>query len=458
MRTRSDLLTSASRPNFDAIRLKIEYVNPADISVKRRSLHKDSRALIKKLAAGIDRSGPLLPLIVDEELSLVLSHNRLAAMLALGLEQIPVIRVGHLSEAQLQLFRIFEEKIAKEFEWDEEALALTFTELRLSEPEIVLTDSGFSIGEIDAVENRIRTKALNDLDDVREPDEEREPVSRQGELWLCGRHRLICGDSTDACVIDELVNGATIGQVIADLPYNLPTRAFSSSGLHGDFCAGAGEMSAEEFTRFIRRFFMAAIPHLRDGALLYTFMDWRHIVELVIGAEAAGLAYKQLLVWVKSASGGGGMGSFYRSGHELVGVFKHGKGPARNNIQLGKHGRNRSNVLSYPGVMGSSGRKKALAMHPTIKNIALVADLMLDASAPGEAVLDSFGGSGTTLIAAEKTDRVAYLCELSPRYVDVTLERWRDLDLGEPVLAATGQTFSEVAAERRETPSAGEEN
>ena len=152
------------------------------------------------------------------------------------------------------------------------------------------------------------------------------------------------------------------------------------------------------------------------------------------------------------------MGSFYRSGHELVGVFKYGKGPARNNIQLGKHGRNRSNVLSYPGVMGSSGRKKALAMHPTVKNIALVADLMLDASAPGEAVLDSFGGSGTTLIAAEKTERVAYLCELSPRYVDVTLARWLDLELGEPVLAATGQTFSEVAGERQERSSDGEEN
>jgi DNA modification methylase len=455
MRTKSDLLTSASRPNFDVIRLHIEYVNPADISVERRSLHKHSRALIKKLAAGIDRTGPLMPLIVDEHLGLVLGHDRLAAMLALGLEQVPVIRVAHLTEAQLQLFRIFEEKIATEFEWDDEALALTFTELRLSEPEMVLTDSGFSIGEIDALEGRTRTKELNDLDDVWEPHEEREPISRRGELWLCGRHRLVCGDSTHTSVIDTLLEGATIAQVIADLPYNLPTKAFSSSGLHGDFAAGAGEMSEEEFTRFIRRFFLAAIPHLRDGALLYTFMDWRHIVELVIGAEAAGLTYKQLLVWVKASAG---MGSLYRSAHELVGVFKYGTAPATNNIELGKHGRNRSNVLSYPGVMGSSGRKKALALHPTVKNIALVADLMLDASAPGEAVLDSFGGSGTTMIAAEKTDRVAYLCELSPRYVDVTLERWRNLDLGEPVLAATGQTFSEVAAERQEASSIGGEN
>jgi ParB-like chromosome segregation protein Spo0J len=324
MRTRSDLLTSASRPNFDAIRLHIEYVSPGDITVERRGLHKHSRALIKKLAAGIDRTGPIIPLIVDEQLGLVVGHDRLKAMLALGLEQVPIIRVAHLTEAQLQLFRIFEEKIAQEFEWDEQALALTFTELRLCEPEVVLTDSGFSIAEVDALEGRFCTKELNDLDDVHEPDEERSPISRRGELWLCGRHRLLCGDSTDAGVIDTLVGEATICQVIADAPYNLPTKAFSSSGLHGDFAAGAGEMSEEEFTRFIRRFFMAAIPHLRDGALLYTFMDWKHIVELIIGAQAAGLTYKQLLVWAKSAPG---MGSFYRSGHELVGVFKYGNAP-----------------------------------------------------------------------------------------------------------------------------------
>lgn len=444
MRSRSDLLTSTSRPNFDAIRLKIEYVSPAQVTAERRSHHKHSKALIKKLAAGIDRSGPILPLIVDEALGLVLGHERLEAMLLLGLEEVPVIRVGHLTEEQLQLFRLFEEKIATEFDWDDEALALTFAELRLAEPELNLTDSGFSIGEIDALEGRISTEALNDLDDVLEPDSKQEPISRVGELWLCGRHRVICGDSTDPAVIENLAGGARITQVIADAPYNLPTKAFSS-GSHDDFAMAAGEMNPEQFTSFISRFFLAALPNLRDGALIYTFMDWRHIVELIAGADAAGLSYKQLLVWVKSSAG---MGSFYRSAHELVGVFKYGNAPAINNIELGKHGRNRSNVLSYPGVMASGGRGKALAAHPTIKNIALIADLLLDASAPGDAILDSFGGSGTTLIAAEKMDRVAYLCELAPGYVDVTLERWRNLGLDEPVLAATGQTFTEVAAER----------
>lgn len=453
MRSKSDLLTSASRPNFDAIRLHIEYADPAKITISRRRHHKHNKSLIKKLAAGIDRTGPVLPVIVDEMFGLVLGHDRLEAMLALGLSLVPVIRVAHLTEEQIQLFGLFEEKIAKEFEWDDDALALTFTELRLAEPELNLSDSGFSIGEIDARLGHVKTKALNDLDDVHEPDSKGEPISRRGELWQCGRHFVLCGDSTDPAVIENLLGGTPVAQVIADLPYNLPTKAFSS-GAHGDFKMGAGEMSAEEFTRFILRFFMAALPHLREGALLYAFMDWRHIVQLIVGAEAAGLNYKQLLVWVKSAPG---MGSFYRSAHELVGVFKYGDAPALNNIELGKHGRNRSNVLSYPGVMSSGGRGKALAIHPTVKNLALIADLMLDASAPGDAILDSFGGSGTTMIAAEKMDRVAYLCELAPRYVDVTLKRWRSLGLGEPVLVETGQTFPEVALERQTPPTDSEE-
>ena len=291
-------------------------------------------------------------------------------------------------------------------------------------------------------------RELNDLDDTSEPPTEAATVIRRGDLWACERHRVLCGDSTNPSDIERLVGGPTITQVIADAPYNLPTRSFSKSGLHGDFEAGAGELSDEEFIRFLRRFFSAALPHLSDGALLYTFMDWRHIVELILAAKAAGLSYKQLLVWAKSGTSGG-MGSFYRSGHELVGVFKHGAAPSRNNIELGKHGRNRSNVLSYPGVMGSGGRKKALKMHPTVKNVALIADLMLDASAPGDAILDSFGGSGTTLIAAEKMDRTAYLCELSPGYVDVTIQRFNALGGAQAVLASTGQTYAEVAAERQ---------
>ncbi len=444
MRTKASLLTAASRPNLDGIRLHIEYVPIDDVAVSRRSLQSHSKASIKRLAAGIDRFGFNVPLLVDEDLSLISGYARLAAARVLGLLEVPVIRIAHLTEEQLQLFRIFDNRIAEEGEWDQSALSLTFDELSLADPAIELEICGFAIGEIDAIRGAARTKEFNDLDDARQPDALSPSVSRIGDLWLCGRHRVLCGNSLDPDAIDHLANGVLFSQSVSDPPFDLPTKFISSSGAP-DFTMAAGEMGPEKFTRFLRRYLTAIIPHLADGALIYAFMDHRHIVELMLAAEAAGLTYKQLLVWVKSRAG---QGSFYRSGHELVGVYKYGEAPSRNNIELGRHGRNRSNVLSYPGVMGSGGRKTALAMHPTVKNVAMLADLLLDASAPGDAVIDSFGGSGSTLIAAEKTGRRAYLCEISPIYVDVTVERFNALGLGEARLAATGQTFAEVHSER----------
>jgi DNA modification methylase len=445
MRNKTDLLNSVSRPNFDGIRLFIEYVSPAAISVPRRELRKHSKSDIKRLAAGMDGFGNNVPSLVDENLGLVSGYARLAAAKLLGLDTVPVIRIGHLTDEQLELFRIFDNKIAEAGEWDLEALHLTFEELKLADPDLDPTGSGFAVAELDMIDGATLTAELNDLDDTREPAADHVLVTRLGDVWECGPHRILCGNSLDPAAIELLVGDAAIRQHLSDPPYNLPTRTFSSTDRHGDFTMAAGEMSSSEFARFLRRYLTAAQPHLIDGSLVYAFMDHRHIVELIVAAEAAGLTYENLLVWVK---GRAGQGSFYRSGHELVGVFRHGSGKALNNIQLGAHGRNRSNVLSYPGVMGSGGRKKALAMHPSVKNVAMLADLLLDASAPGEGVLDSFGGSGSTLIAAEKTGRVAYLCELAPGYVDIAVERFNALGAEPARLAETGQTFAEVAAER----------
>lgn len=443
MRTRASFKSEVSRPNFDAIRLHIEYVSPERIVSSGRQLRIHSKASIRRLAAAMDRVGNLVPIITDEKLTLVSGDARLEAAIMLGVSEIPIIRVSHLSDEQLLLFKIFDNKIAEEGDWDKASLSLTFDELRLADPGLVLEDSGFSIGEIDAMVGEERTRELNDLDDTREEIAPGETVSRRGDLWQCGPHRLLCGNSLEPACIDLLADGAEYTQSLSDPPYGLATRFFSS-GAHADFEMGA-QMGHQEFTRFLFRYLSAILPHLSDGALVYAFMDHRHIVHLMQAAETAGLEYKQLLVWVKASAG---LGSFYRSGHELVGVFRHGSGPSRNNIELGIHGRNRSNVLSYPGVMTSGGRKKALAMHPTVKNVAMLADLLLDASAPGDAILDCFGGSGSTLIAAEKTDRIAHLCEISPGFVDVAVDRFNALGVGEAQLVATGQTFAEVRAER----------
>lgn len=445
MRSKSDLLINASRPNFDGIQLCIEYVNPNSVSVTRRELKEHSKASIRKLAAGMDRYGFNVPILTDEDRSVVSGCARLLAAKLRGMTSLPIIRVRHLTPEQIELFRIFDNKIAEESRWDVAALAITFDELQLVDPQMDLSDSGFAIGAIDVMRGAARTAELNDLDDAQEPDDAEEPVSRLGDIFECGPHRIICGNSLDAEVIARLAEGVTFSQSLSDPPYDLPSRFFSSNRKFADFQMAAGEMGRQKFTEFLSQYLKAVLPHLADGALIYAFMDYRHIVQLIAAAEGLGLEYKQLLVWVK---GSAGMGSFYRSGHELIGVFKHGSAPHRNNIELGAHGRNRSNVLSYPGVMTSGGRKKALAMHPTVKNVALLADLLLDASAPGDAILDSFGGSGSTLIAAEKTGRTAYLCEISPRYVDVAVQRYNALGLGEARLAGTGQTFAELRVER----------
>jgi len=348
MRRTPNELPIVNRSNFAAIRPQIEHVVIGRIATPSRQLKKHSKAHIAKLAAGISRYGFIVPMLVDEHYGVISGHARLAAARLLELTHVPVIRIEHLTEEQLRLFRIFENRIPLESEFDDEALNLEFEELRLSSPELDLTDSGFEIAEIDELAGRSRSNAMDDLDVVIEEEPRGPAVTVIGDIWICGSNRVICGDCTDPEVIDRLTEGAIIHQLITDPPYNLPTRAFSSTGRHADFSQAAGELDEAGFIGFLSGFLSAAIPHLADGALVYAFMDGKHIGELLAAGQNAALAYKALLVWVKSATGGG-MGSFYRSGHELVAVFKHGTSPHRNNMQLGKFGRNRSNVLPIPG-------------------------------------------------------------------------------------------------------------
>lgn len=257
------------RSNYDAIRVHVEHVAIQLVSPADRPLKKHSKQFIAKLAAGMSRFGFLVPMQVDEQYRLIDGHARLAAARLNKREQVPVIRVDHLPEEVRRMLAIYQNKIAQESEFDDEALNLEFEELRLCEPELELTDSGFAIGEIDALAGRIKTKALDDLDYAAEDPPEGPPTTRPGDEWLCGRHLIVCGDSTDPEVIARLVNGAKIRQLIADCPYNLPTRAFSSSGRFGNFQMAAGEMDQTEFIDFLTRFFNAATPHLIDGALIY---------------------------------------------------------------------------------------------------------------------------------------------------------------------------------------------
>ena len=435
--------------NFAGLKIAVEYVSIARLKQPPHATRRHAKQQIRRIARSIVEHGFVVPITVYADYVIASGAARVAAAGIAGLTDVPVIRIDHLTDEQARLFAIADNKLAEGASWDLDALRIEFGEITLAAPEIDLDSSGFSIGERDVLVGRHRTDELADLDDAPEVGENAPPVSRLGDVWRLGRHRLVCGDARDATVLASAVGGQPVRTVLSDLPYNVKI-AGNVSGLgetkHGEFVMASGEMTKGQFGDFLVGAIGATQPHMVDGGLAYLFMDWRHIDDLICAAARCDLAYLNLLVWAKTNAG---MGSHYRSAHELIGLFKHGEGKHTNTVQLGQHGRNRTNVLHYPGVNTfAKGREAALKLHPTVKPVALIADLILDSSAPGELILDPFGGSGSTLIAAEKTDRTAALVEISPAYVDVTIRRF-EMATGEAaILDRDERTFAEIAAIR----------
>ena len=274
-------------------------------------------------------------------------------------------------------------------------------------------------------------------------------MSRAGDLWVLGRHRLHCSDATQAESFERLMGGSLAQMVFVDPPYNVPINGHvggAGAVKHREFAMAAGEMSEGEFIAFLSATFGHLCRHSCDGAIHFVCMDWRHMFELLSAGRVTYSELKSLCIWNKD---NGGMGSLYRSKHELIFVFKHGVARHINNIELGRYGRNRTNVWDYPGMNSlHAERDQALAVHPTVKPLALVADAILDCSNRGGIILDCFGGSGTTLLAAEKTGRRAFVMELDPIYVDATIRRYERVSREKVIHAASGRSFAELARER----------
>jgi len=278
---------------------------------------------------------------------------------------------------------------------------------------------------------------------------DRPPASRLGDVWQLGRHRLLCGSAIVPADYKVLLQDEVAQMVFTDPPYNVPI-AGNVGGLgrvkHKEFVMASGEMSPAQFTDFLASTFKLLAHHSQNGAINFICMDWRHLSELLRAGDMAYYELKNLVVWNKDNAG---MGSFYRSKHELIAVFKVGTTKHINNCELGQHGRYRTNVWDYPGVNTLKANRAAeLAMHPTVKPVALVADAIKDCSRRLGIVLDPFAGSGTTIIAAEKTGRVARAIELDPHYVDTAVRRWERFSGDRAVLAKTGDTFENVAVSR----------
>jgi len=267
------------------------------------------------------------------------------------------------------------------------------------------------------------------------PLEASTPMTQRGDLWLLGEHRVLCADALIAESYVRLLGGERADMVFADPPYNVAIEGnVSGHGAtkHDDFAMATGEMSPAEFAKFLQDSFSLVGQHSIDGAIHFICMDWRHLEELLGATKTIYSELKNICVWNKSNAG---LGSLYRSKHEFIFVFKNGTKPHVNNIDLGRFGRSRSNVWDYAGHNGFNGTKSKLVLHPTVKPVALVADAIRDCSNRNNIILDPFSGSGTTLIAAEKTGRKARLIEIDPRFVDVTIRRWQNLTGGTAVKA-----------------------
>lgn len=406
---------------------------------------------VKQLAASISAFGFNVPLLVDGAGSVIAGHGRLLAAKSLGWSEVPTISLEHLSPDQVRAYRLADNRLSDCSSWDQRLLAEQLKDLCDADLDFDLEAIGFDLPELDLRVQSLET--MDSDDDVLEPTDvpAGPPVSQLGDIWHLGKHRVACGSALENSTYESLFGSSKADLVISDMPFNLSIkRDISHNGRvkHEEFVQASGEMSAAEFTVFLSTACAQMKRASRSGALLYLFMDFKHMTEILAAGVSSQLELKNLVVWAKNV---GGMGSFYRSAHELIFVYKSGTAKHVNNIQLGAHGRNRTNVWNYSGVpsaSGSSGEGNLRELHPTVKPVALIADAILDASERGDIVLDPFLGSGTTVIAAEKTGRIGYGIELDPRYIDTAVRRWQRLTGLQAVHAVCGQSFDAIAQNR----------
>jgi DNA modification methylase len=428
--------------------LKIRYLRTGALKPNPGNPRIHSGKQIRQIADSIRTFGWTNPILVDAAGRIVAGHGRWQAAKLLGRESVPVIRLDDMTAAQRRAYLLADNKLAENATWDSALLAAEFNSLFALDLDFDVTITGFEMGEIDAVVRDDGAVDRDEADDVPDIDDS-PPISTRGDLWRLGDHRLLCGDATHTGSFKWLMDGRLAQAVITDPPYNLRI-AGNVSGLgsarHSEFPMASGEMTQAQFTDFLATVFRSLAAHSADGSLHYAFMDWRHLSEVLAAGEAAYDSLENLCVWAKA---NGGMGSLYRSAHELVFVFKKGKRAHVNNVQLGRFGRNRTNVWRYDG-MNSFGpeRDELLALHPTVKPLRLVEDAILDCTKRNGIVLDPFVGSGTTLIAAARAGRRGYGIEIDPKYADVTLRRFRKATQIEPVHAKTGRTFKDIEDEQ----------
>ncbi|MBC2779176.1 site-specific DNA-methyltransferase [Parasphingopyxis marina] len=408
--------------------LEISYKPIESLTPDPRNARTHPKRQIAQIVASIREFGFTNPILADPDGNLIAGHGRLRAAKELGLGEVPVIELAGLSGAQKKALRLADNKIALNAGWDVEILKLELADLSLPDVDIDLSLTGFSSGEIDVV-----------LADSPDPDDEvipavpENPRIRPGDIWELGEHRVGCGDGRDVAFLRRLVGHHAIDCAFLDPPYNVKINGHANAkGRHREFAMASGEMATEEFRTFLTDTLGACAKVSRDGAVHFVCMDWRHMDDVTASIADVYSELLNVCVWNKSNAG---MGSLYRSKHEMVFVYRVGDAPHTNTVELGRHGRNRTNVWDYASVNSMKGsRREDLKLHPTVKPVAMVADAICDVTRQGERVLDIFLGSGTSLIAAERVGRRFRGLDIDPTYVDLAMARWSDITGKEPVL------------------------
>lgn len=427
---------------------QIEMLRISSLKPYAGNARSHNKKQVRQIADSIQRFGFTNPVLVSDDNEIIAGHGRVMAAKELGLVTVPTLKLSHLSAAERRAYIIADNKLALNAGWDNEILAIELQALIDINFDISLT--GFSLAEVDLVLDQARESGAEEVapaDIIPKPPTT--PISRRGDLWSLGRHRLVCGDARNRADYGLLLGNEPVDLVFTDPPYNVPIDGHVS-GLgavhHREFAMASGEMSRDAFTAFLTQTLSLAASACRDGAIAFVCMDWRHMGELLEAGAVSFTELKNLCVWNKT---NGGMGTFYRSKHELIFAFKIGTAPHTNSFGLGDTGRYRTNVWDYPGVSSMSAhRLEDQSMHPTVKPTALVADAIRDCTKRGEVVLDGFGGSGTTLIAAEICGRRARLIEYDPIYCDTIITRWQRLTGKYATLAGTDERFEDLTERR----------
>lgn len=413
-------------------RLEITYKNPGELKPNKWNARTHSKKQVHQIAHSINLLGFNNPVLVDCDDVIIAGHRRVLAAIELGLKSVPTICLSHMTVEQVRAYIIADNRLAEQAGWDNEILKIELDYLMNLDLEFDATITGFDIPDIDLIINHEaieEAKSNSEIEDnFFDPAINIRKRVKKGDKWKLGENLVICSDALDGKIYTCLMGQELAEVAFVDYPYNVAVDGHicgKGKTKHEEFAMASGEMDKSEFTNFLTKAMMLQKQYSKNGSIHFGCMDWRHISEIIDASKVAGFELKNLCIWDKGTAG---MGSLYRSQHELIFVFKNGTAPHINNIELGVHGRYRTNVWKYRGMHASNPESKILAkLHPTVKPVALIMDALLDCSSPYGIVLDSFGGSGSTLIAAERTKRKARIIEIEPKYCDVILYRWEKL-------------------------------